>query len=347
MMNLLRSAYFIAANTALLSIAIVAGANGILVWRDASRADTYDTLSEPARRNYAHLSRADVDNLLRTTATLRYRHAPHSGFVEAAVSSRFVNVDDRGIRSNGGAAAALDNAVWFLGGSTTFGFGVADSETIPAHLERRLQIPVINFGVRGHASTTENRRLANLLRAGYRPSRVLFLDGINEACEPDQVEDDLSTLVSQAQDGFLLQWTRPVRQLVKRLQTKLAGPRAIDLPPLTCVQNGRENSLSELHARAMNERRALCNVYEIACVTFVQPFAGVHGRHDDRDFMAGPDARALRSLFAHLESSWRAAGATFVTGALDGLDKHAFIDWEHYSAEASARIADAIAVSLR
>ena len=347
MMNVLRAAYFITANTALLAIAIVAGANGILIWRDASHAGTYDTLSEPARRNYAHLSRADVDDLLRTTATLRYRHDPHSGFVEAAITSRFVNVDDRGVRSNGGAPAGLNDAIWFFGGSTTFGFGVGDSETIPAHLERRLHHPVINFGVRGHATATENRRLASLLRAGHRPRRVLFLDGINEACEPDQIEDDLSALVSQAQEGFVLQWTRPVRQVAKRLRAKLAGPPAMDLPPLTCVQTGRHNSLRDIHARAMLERRALCDVYAVVCATFVQPFAGVHGRHDDRDFMAGPDARALRALFGHLEPSWREAGATFVTGALDGFDKHAFVDWEHYSTEANARIAEAIAVSLR
>lgn len=347
-MNLLRTVYFVAANTVLLSTAIVGGAHGILAWRDFNRPDSYDTLSEPAKRNYAHLSRADVEELLRVAGALRYRHAPHTGFVEAAVTSRFINVDDRGIRSNGGAPPdALDDVIWFLGGSTTFGFGVTDTETIPAQLERLIGHPVINFGVRGYASQTENRRLGHLLRAGYHPRLVLFLDGINEACETDQFEDELSALVMQSQEGFLLQVTRPVSQLLKRTRARLMGRPTAAGSPFACVRAQRHSLLRDIHDRAMRERQALCDVYDVSCVTFVQPFPGVHGRHDDPEFANNPEALEFRELFVHLEPSWRAAGATFVTGALDGLDQHAFIDWAHYSAEANARIAAAIAAALR
>jgi hypothetical protein len=79
-------------------------------------------------------------------------------------------------------------------------------------------------------------------------------------------------------------------------------------------------------------------------VTFVQPFAGLHGRHDES---AAEDDAYLKGLFEHLEPNWRAAGATFVTGAFDAYDRHAFIDAIHYSAEATALLAKTMAVSLR
>ena len=75
--------------------------------------------------------------------------------------------------------------------------------------------------------------------------------------------------------------------------------------------------------------------------------AGLHGRHDDRAFVAGPRAVQLRALFEHLENNWRSDGATLVTGALDGSDRHAFIDDVHYSADASRLIAGAIAANLQ
>ena len=112
------------------------------------------------------------------------------------------------------------------------------------------------------------------------------------------------------------------------------------------MQDGRQNELRTLDARVLAERDALCDIYRIECRTFVQPFAGVHGRHDDAAFLAGVDAKALRDLFSHLEPVWRAASATFVTDALDGYDRHAWVDEVHYSAAASRLIAESIAARL-
>ena len=72
----------------------------------------------------------------------------------------------------------------------------------------------------------------------------------------------------------------------------------------------------------------------------------MHGRHDDAAFLAGGDAKVLRDMFYHLEPAWRSAGATFVTDALDGYDRHAWVDEVHYSKDASALIARAIAQHL-
>ncbi len=313
----------------------------------------FEQLPEPVQRNYAHMRPEEVEDLLRTTATLRFRFAATGGFVHEERRTRFVNINDHGIRANGTehrAISAMEGAVWAFGGSTTFGSGVADHETIPAQLERLLGRPVINLGVRGEGSLMENRLLNYYLRIGYQPAMAIFLDGINEACRSDVFGSELSDLVARSQQGY--QWTFGVPvtyayDAVRRRVKPFIG--AVDLPEpvdLTCTGDGVQNPLRVIHARIQAERASLCAVYGIPCRTFVQPFATLHGRHDDPAIAASAHATHLRALFEHLEANWRAQGSIFVTDALDRSDRHAFIDEVHYSADANRLIAEAIAAGI-
>lgn len=355
-MTRLRSTYFIVANTAILILLVEGGSHlALKAYQRWWPRFSYGALSEPVRRNYAHLSQADVDDLWRVTLALRFRYAPAVGLVQDRVASKFVNIDEYGVRSNGNGHrpfSAMQGATWFLGGSTTLGYGIADGETIPARLEAALARPVMNLGVRGHAAPAENRQLALYLRAGFRPAAAVFLDGINESCDAEQFDNEFGMLVSNAQDGYTRQFGHAFRYafalLSHAVQRRLG---LIQTPPdrlqVTCVTNGQGTALRTIHARHLAERAALCRLYEVDCRTFVQPFAGVHGRHDDPSSLSSDEEDYFRRLYAQLEPSFRDAGATFLTGALDRSDRHAFVDSAHYSAEASRLIAEAMAVSLR
>jgi hypothetical protein len=351
-MTRLRALYLIVANTALLLLFVETSAHiAIRLYEAVRPALAYRRLSEPARAAYAHLMPAEVIELLRAADALRFRYTPEAGFVEDAMTSRFVNVDAHGIRSNGGGPrdiSRIQDAVWFLGGSTALGYGVADHETIPAQLEQRLGRPVTNLAVRAHAGALENRLLNHYLRIGYRPALAIFLDGINETCDTEMFGDELDAVVARAQDGYTWQFGTPVlyahARISKKLNSMLWG--VVDPPEpleLSCRGPATVIPLRTLHRRAMAEREALCALYGIRCLTVVQPFAGVHGRHDDLDIS---EAAYMRGLFAHLEAGWREAGAIFVTDALDTLQEHAYVDEAHYSAAASRRIAGAIADRL-
>lgn len=354
-MRHLRTLYFIVANTAILLLLAVVGTHVAITTYERRPASAYRMLTEPGKRNYGHMSPVEVDELLRDTDTMRFRFAPGLGFVADAMTSRFVNIDAHGVRSNGKArdAGAIQDAIWFFGGSTALGFGVADHETIPAQLENILGRPVMNLAVPGYASSTENHLLNHYLRLGYTPAVAVFLDGINESCEQDLFEDELSMLVARISlTGYSWDVGQPVAYAYRRLSRKLKQLMGIPVPEpkrleLMCASGGKRNPLRTIHTRTLAERDALCDHYKIVCRTFVQPFAGIHGRHDDRAFLAGPDAQDMRILFEHLEPSWRAAGAIFVTDALDRSDRHAFVDSAHYSAEASRLIAEAMAIKLR
>ena len=343
-----RTAYFILANTALLIVAVQLAAHAaITAYQAVARARLVERPPEWAYTMSPHLTRADVEELWRLTGWMPFRYGGAAGFLHERITSRFININGFGIRSNGDPRrpmSALQGATWFFGGSTTFGFGVVDSDTIPAQLEQMLGTPVINFGVRGHGSTMENRLFNYYLRAGYRPARALFLDGINEVCEPDLFSPQLARLTARVQQGYAWEFGKPVVFAATNLRRLFTAP---DRPPgrelaLECDDQGRRNPLSAIVARTLAERDAVCRLYGVPCQTFVQPFGGVHGRHDDRAFVNSVEAQELRDLFAHLQPTWQQSGARFVTTALDGVDRHMWVDEIHYSPEGSRLIAAAI-----
>lgn len=76
--------------------------------------------------------------------------------------------------------------VWMFGGSTMWGTGQRDSMTIASSAARELSergihdVQVVNFGETGYVFTQEVLELLLQLRAGARPSVVVFYDGIND-----------------------------------------------------------------------------------------------------------------------------------------------------------------------
>ncbi len=355
-MKYLRATYFIVANTVIL-LGIMQSCTYVAlgVYDRVVPAILASRMPEAVNRNYAHMAPDDLVDLLRATRALRFRYDPVVGFMQEAMTSRFVNTDAHGIRANGATprdVSALQGAIWFFGGSTAFGDGVADHETIPAQLERVLGRSVANLGVRNYSSSEENRLFNHYVRIGYRPALAIFLDGINESCDPDLYRAEMNILVDRAQKNYIWDIGGPVTYAVGRLQRKVRKLRGLerdadDRRGLTCVKDGKQNPLSTLHQRTLAERDAMCRLYDVDCRTVIQPFAGTHGRRHDFEaaFLDG-DAKDLHELFVHLEPVWRAAGATFVTDALDGYDRHAFIDEVHYSADAGRLLAETIATRL-
>ena len=357
-MKYVRMLYYIIANSLVLLVFVLVVTHCLILIRDLVRAspDEYRYLSDVVKNNYRHVKPVDVDALLKAHASYSMKYAPRVGYREAPFKSRFLNIDEYGIRSNGKSIAGIEkinNAIWFFGGSTTWGGGVADEETIPAQLEKAIGRRVVNFGVNAFYSEQENLELVEYLRLGYRPSIAVFLDGINESCEMLLYQDQMELIFAKAQEGY--RWdpaeiAKPVVHAFGRLSSKLEKLQeaATDSPAskLTCERYGKRQALSALHADIMKERDSLCRLYALQCITFVQPFAGVHGRHEDRNSLGDQDRQQLAAKFEHLEPNWRNARAIFVTDALDRLEKHAYIDDIHYSVEANGLIARAIATHL-
>jgi hypothetical protein len=118
----------------------------------------------------------------RWTSYLYFRREPFAG--------RHINIDSAGRRSTPqftGDDGQRNPAIFLLGGSTMWGTGARDSNTIPAALarfiasrpgERRMR--VVNMGESGYVSTQSLLALELELRRGNIPDGVIFYDGIND-----------------------------------------------------------------------------------------------------------------------------------------------------------------------
>ena len=109
--------------------------------------------------------------------------------------SEYINVDESFMGNLRRTANPLNPAcnqaphkvIWMFGGSTVFGWGVPDTETIPSNLSRELNsagspcFVILNAGVEGYVTNQELLLLVEALKTGQRPDMVIFYDGVNDA----------------------------------------------------------------------------------------------------------------------------------------------------------------------
>lgn len=141
---------------------------------------------------YPALSPEEIDQVQRETFDIRFVYAPYVQFRGMPVKKRFVETSRWGYRKNAGQLhpwppddASYD--VFVFGGSTTFGSGLPDSETVVAHLERELSARITNqtvrcynFGSGYYFSTQERILFHDLLLNGTMPKLAIFIDGLND-----------------------------------------------------------------------------------------------------------------------------------------------------------------------
>ncbi len=148
--------------------------------------------------------------------------------------------------------------MFVFGGSTTFGIGLPDEQTIPSYLgecaanHSRGHLAVYNFGRPGYISSQELILFQQLLNSGFVPRVAVFIDGLNDFSEifPDgqpmyaerfrrfmagkpefNLFDDVP--VVKAADWLSVHWTKlPPQKPVEyadRIDRWLANKRMIEL----------------------------------------------------------------------------------------------------------------------
>ena len=128
------------------------------------------------RRAYPGRTKEEIAELIQPPDITDHPVLP---FMERPVRSRMYNV---GLENMRHPEVQIDGAVWVFGGSTVFGHGVADKDTIPAQMAQLDPARAYaNFGVQGYDSSLELQKLILLLKKGYRPAHVVFLDGLNDS----------------------------------------------------------------------------------------------------------------------------------------------------------------------
>jgi lysophospholipase L1-like esterase len=171
-----------------------------------------------------------------------WEYEPYTGYKQKPLSGRFFNIGENGARLvNNQASWPPDSTafnIFVFGGSTTFGFGLPDNQTISSFLQDYFadgdcgEVHIYNFGRMGYFSTQERILFEQMLTSGYIPNMAIFVDGLNDFWlwkgEPEN-SDRLRAMVVAAQDKSLQSQSvalikgLPISQLASSIAAQARG----------------------------------------------------------------------------------------------------------------------------
>jgi hypothetical protein len=185
-------------NTLILFVLVNVLADGYLDYKvylkkKARRASTpirFRHYNEQLAKVYPGMSAEQVTKLFHETDQVTHEYDPYTQYRENPLSTDYVNVDPAGFRPVKDQAPwppkKGDFTIFLFGGSTTFGTGVKDDETIASCLQSFLRdemgVPanVYNFGRCNFMSIQERILFEKLLIDGRVPDVAIFIDGLND-----------------------------------------------------------------------------------------------------------------------------------------------------------------------
>ena len=203
----LRNAYTFAAITLLNSVLLFVVLN-VLLWaamqiehalKPVRLAGPLGFYGRDAFKAYPGWREEDVKTLLNESwgrGNRWFEYEPFTGFRERPFHGKFMNNDPAGFRFS------KDQAPWpprsdavnmfVFGGSTTYGYGLPDDQTIPSYLGEcaatsyvPARAAVYNFGRGSYFSSQELILFQQLLNSGFVPKVAVFIDGLNEFDHPN------------------------------------------------------------------------------------------------------------------------------------------------------------------
>jgi hypothetical protein len=293
-----------------------------------------------------------------------FQYEPWVGFKETPREGRYINVSPDGYRRTQGTPAMPDHWVFLLGGSTTFGIGVADSQTIATYLQARLSktygesaFGVRNFGRAYYYSSQEYVLLWTLLQQGVRPDVVVFFDGMNEGQTSPYYVDEMRSVFERSQDETAN--AVPVGELFRDMAVETPiypYLRSLYLRRLYNEQSREVRTVDRMKAgttaRDIHRQyeqnnaatRILCEQYHIDSLFVVQPIPGYRNDYKTHVFLKDPVNPFMTEVVTLLDSSTAdKPDRISLTPLLAGYKKQPFVDRLHYSPEVNRMIAEGIA----
>jgi hypothetical protein len=158
--------------------------------RDPKASYSFRPENPELMKVYPGISQPEILALIRENRAVTQGYEPYVQFKERPFEGKFVHADPRGFRSVDGAEKwPIDRDrfnIFVFGGSTVFGYGVTDDQTIAGYLNQRLKeisnktFAVYNFGRCSYISTQERILFEQLIISGNIPDLAIFIDGLND-----------------------------------------------------------------------------------------------------------------------------------------------------------------------
>jgi hypothetical protein len=315
---------------------------------------------------YPGLSRPELNELLNETWSRSMIFEPFVQFRERPFDGTYIHVDGIGLRRVRNQCpwppSAANLNVFVFGGSTAFGFGVADFETIPSLLQEQLRtrfgerVAVYNFSTGGYYSSQEDVRFERLLAKGFVPQVAVFVDGLNEFThekdEPGWSED----LAEVMKDGsFVKSISMRAKQtalgdLLHSLRRKMVGEAPVIPARRQPAESRIMESICERYLRNQRLIQAAGDEFKVKCEFIWQPIP-TYG-YDLRFFgfdpnWTGADHKTGYEIMAKiLREQGRPRNFLWLADMQADAKEALYVDQVHYNPRMNGLIASRIAEAL-
>ncbi len=146
---------------------------------------------ETLQKAYPDLTSDQIEVLLDESWSRTFSYEAFTEFKEEPYTGQYVNISEEGFRlgvDQGPWPPVEENiSIFVFGGSTTFGYGLGDEQTVPSYIQKAFNredefhdVKVYNFGRGYYFSSQERALLERLIVEGQRPDMAIFIDGLND-----------------------------------------------------------------------------------------------------------------------------------------------------------------------
>jgi hypothetical protein len=349
-------------NTLLLFVLLNLLCWGVLEIHKLRSRPSYLTYSDNWYRNiYPSMPDAEWKELLKEIKDRPFGYQPYTMVTELPYHGRYVNISDQGFRlipEQGPWPMDSKNFnVLAFGGSSMFGYAVADDQTISAYMQpilqksQRRRVCVYNFGQRAYFSTAERILFEQLLRDGAKPDLVVFVDGLNDflfAVEPTPLQQSQADLLSPQNQGsrrHLLEiWKAlPAGQMAQLLAKKFLHPK----PPPLADWSAVDPIAIDRYVWNKKAIESICASQGIPNAFIFQPAPIYHHglTLKDTDWDTPGDQWVVHGyplMAQYIKDHDMGNNFLWLADMQQGIQTRLYVDKWHYTADFSRQIADEI-----
>lgn len=310
---------------------------------------------------YPNKSKDEINKLLLETwnRTYAFDYKPFVQFSEHPIQGNFVTVNEYGLRNFKDYPIPIDTSyfnIFMFGGSTTFGYGVTDKETIAFWLEKNLQkihnkkVKVYNWGCGNYYSSQESALFITLLKNGIVPQMAIFIDGLNEAQHPFADEPKFTqTLYALMQKNVIVNFKKLEYIGLIRFTNTILNL----LQPKTVETSYKSNCFLLVNRYLQNKKiiKSVAAAYGVTCIFSLQPITHLHFNPNQNLFVQTqndiPNFNLLQNFYnAFTDSIKQSENIVDLTTIRAGFLNTAFVDQVHYNEDVHKLLANHLAIAV-
>lgn len=299
----------------------------------------------------------------REFAALDTEYRSYYGWRRLPFAGETITIDGNGIRRTvQGAKTDPARSIAFFGGSTMWGSGVNDENTIPSlFAARNADYLAYNFGESAHTAHQNLNVLIEQLAAGFLPEVVVFYNGVNEVgqCRRElrpfahvreqQIKSMLDTGGPNVHDsGSYLSLFLPAQELAKRLSASISYRLGTRPPPFDCDRNpAKAEAIARLLLWDWTMARQAVESYGGRFLAVLQPVVYFSRTRTDHIEIEADRAAQYEAVYPIILELLQTEFADLRDSVLDlravlDRDDYIYIDFCHVSSRGNDLIAAAI-----